>query len=130
MVIERCLAKHPSSLVQLIEQTGYSRATLFNHLRHLRDSVFREPLITKKRGRPRLTYRLAETRSELQDYRLVVRVNFRKLKDACGFHRYFYDSYCKQTKKACSLRKCPLLEENKLLQRPRSQRESSPAKFA
>lgn len=109
MAIGRCLAKGSRSLVQLMEETGFSRATIFNHLPHLGDAVSRELIRAKRRGRPSLIYKLAKARLNLEAQSKplgMVSISFPKLKHACRFEK---GGFCKQLKKACASQTCPII---------------------
>jgi predicted ArsR family transcriptional regulator len=107
--IGRCLAKGSRSLAQLIEETGFSRATIFNHLPHLGGAVSRELVRARRRGRPSLLYKLAkaphnlDARSKPQG---IVSMSFPKLKHACRFEK---GGFCKQVRKPCTSQTCPLI---------------------
>jgi len=109
MAIGRCLAKGSRSLAQLIEETGFFRATIFNHLPHLEGVVSRELIRAKRRGRPRLLYKLGKVRFNLEAQSKplgIVSVSFPKLKHACRFEK---GGFCKELRKACALQTCPLI---------------------
>jgi len=107
--IGRCLAKGSRSLAQLIEGTGFSRATIFNHLPHLGSAVSRELVRAKRRGRPSLIYKLvkAHLNLEAQSKPLgMVSISFPKLKHVCRFEK---GGFCKEQRKACTSGTCPLI---------------------
>ena len=49
-VIGRCLAEGSRGLAQLIEETGFSKATVFNNLPHLGSAVSKEPVRAERGG--------------------------------------------------------------------------------
>jgi len=109
VAIGRCLAKGSRSLAQLIEGTGFSRATIFNHLPHLGSAVSRELVMAKRRGRPSLLYKLATVPSgmDAQSKPLgMVSISFPKLKHVCRFEK---GGFCKEQRKACTPGTCPLI---------------------
>ncbi len=107
--IMRCLAKGSRSLVQLIEETGFSRATIFKHLPHLGGAVSRELVRAKRRGRPSLLYKLGNVHLNLEAQSKplgTVSISFPKLKHACRFEK---GGFCKQLMKACAPQTCPIV---------------------
>jgi len=109
VAIGRCLAKGSRSLVQLMEETGFSRATIFNHLPHLGGAVSKELVTAKRRGRPGLLYKLAKVRLNLEAQSKppgIVSITFPKLKHVCRFEK---GGFCKQLKKPCTPQTCPII---------------------
>jgi len=108
VAIGRCLAKGSRGLAQLMEETGFSRATIFNHLKHLRGMVLEELIAVKRKGRPKLLYKLEKAiKLEPQTTSLgKVSMKFAKLKHACRFEK---GGYCKEEGKACLQQTCPLI---------------------
>jgi predicted ArsR family transcriptional regulator len=107
--IVRCLAKGSRSLVQLMEETAFSRATVFNHLPHLGDAISRELVRAERRGRPSLLYKLIKAPSTLEAQSKplgAISISFLKLKHACRFEK---GGFCKELRKACAPETCPLI---------------------
>jgi len=90
------------TLLKLIRNTGFARSTVVTHLERLGTEglLLKEKELSKGRGRPRFTYRLAGTSTpKVASPPSIVALEFSKLKKAC---RYEKGGYCKFAKDTCA----------------------------
>jgi len=96
------------TLPDLIRKTGFARSTVIIHLERLGTEglLLKEKELSKGRGRPRFTYRLAGTPTpKAASPPSIVALEFSKLKKAC---RYEKGGYCKLAKDTCAAQNCQL----------------------
>lgn len=96
------------TIAQIIEKTGFSRQTVFVHLKHLmkQKQIIREEFIAKKqRGRPFYIYK--NKLPELKPRSDLVSMPFSKVQSVCKSNKF---NHCnRRQNQPCTTITCPLI---------------------
>jgi DNA-binding transcriptional ArsR family regulator len=93
------------SLSQLIDRSGFSRQTVYNHLNHLiMAGIVSKEVVRRDSGRPTTLYILSKRLGGVEWSNVVI-LTFQRLRHVCRFEK---GGWCKETKDRCTAENCPL----------------------